>query len=362
MIDTLRLKSPPLSPAAAAALGDRAVHRMAFDGSSGEELWHITTAELEGSFDHRILFRLETDHSITLEGSVHKLLLGHNIYGGSDDPLACTRFLVAGIEKMFGVELPPADVWEVHKIDDARCYDLGSFEAVEGYFRAMQGVSYPRRTVSKHGFNSLHVPGRMTTLKLYHKGVEFAKNDRKRLWKMVKKCDLRIRGPELDELQDLANRYLRSEVSFRRRLVEDFGKWPLVSEVKADYLKRVHDSEMARLVREGGKEMEMVRTYMEVKARLYDQYTDLTARNLLGTWMQLSALGEEETKKGMKRSTFFLHRKQLQDAGCSWHSSDIGQVAQIFPVDFRPFSTDPRCVTGEHPKVKEQLDPFRDAV
>ncbi|MDN8820286.1 hypothetical protein Q0N24_13745, partial [Staphylococcus aureus] len=93
---------------------------------------------------------------------------------------------------------------------------------------------------------------------------------RKRLWKIVKKCDLRIRGPELDELQDLANRYLRSEVSFRRRLVEDFGKWPLVSEVKADYLKRVHDSEMARLVREGGKEMETVRTYMEVKARLYD--------------------------------------------------------------------------------------------
>lgn len=362
MIDTLRLKSPPLSPAAAAALRDRAVHRMAFDAATGEELWHITTAELEGSFDHRVLFRLESDDSITLEGSVHKLLLGHNIFGGSADMLACSRFLVAGIEKLLGVPLPPADLWEVHKTDWAQVYDLGSFEGVEGYFRALQGVSYPRRKVSRHGFNSIHVPGRMTTLKLYHKGVEFAVNDRKRLWKIVKRRDLRIRGPELDVLQDYANKLLRSEVSIRRRLVEDFGKWPLVSEVTGEYLKRIHDAEMARLVREGKAEMQTVRTYMEVKARLSDLYTARVAAGLVGTWMQLSALGEEETKKGMTRATYFRHRKQLVDAGCSWHSSDIGKVAQIFPADFRPLSSDPRCVNGEDAKVKALLDPFRAAI
>lgn len=362
MIDTLRLQSPPLSPAAAHALRERAVHRMAFDGATGEELWHITTAELEGSFDHRVLFRLESDDSITLEGSVHKLLLGHNIFGGSEDMQACASFLVAGIEKLLGVPLPPSALWRVHKTDWAECYDLGSFEGVEGYFRAIQGVSYPRRTPSKHGFHSIHVPGRMTTLKLYHKGVEFAVNDRKRLWKIVKRRDLRIRGPELDDLQETANRFLRSEVSVRRRLIEDFGEWPLVSQVSGEYLKRIHDAEMARLVREGKAEMETVRTYMEVKARLYAEYSDLTARNLLGTWMQLSALGEKETQKGMKRSTFFLHRKQLIDAGCSWHSADIAQVAQIFPMDFRPLSSDPRCIRGEDPKVTAQLDPYRAAI
>lgn len=362
MIDTLRLKSPSLSPAAANALRDRAVHRWAMDATTGEELWHITTAELAGSFDHRILFRVEEDNSITIEGSVHKLLLGHNIFGGSADPQACARFLVAGIERIAGVELPSADLWEVHKADWAQCYDLGTFEGVEGYFRAIQGVSYPRRKVSRHGFNSVHVPGRMTTLKLYHKGVEFSVNDRKRLYKLVKKRDLQIRLADLEDLQDWANRLLRSEVSVRRRLVEDFGKWPTVAQVTGEYLQRIHDSEMARLVREGRTEMQTVRTYMEVKARLYAEYSELTARNLLGTWMQLSALGEEETKKGMKRSTFFLHRKQLVDAACSWHSSDIGKVAQIFPVDFRPVSSDPRCLKGEDPKVTKQLDPYRAAI
>lgn len=357
MLDTLRLKSPAISAEAADALAHVGLHRIAFDASTGDEVYHITTAELEGSHDHRVMFRLEGEGggaSIVLEGSVHKLLLGHNIFGGSDDLQACARFLVAGVSRLLNVELPPSDLWRVHKADVAGAYLFDSFEAVEGYFRALQGVSYPRRKVSRHGFQSIHVPGRMTTLKLYHKGVEFSVHDRKRLKKLLVEADV-------NSLQDYANRVLRSEVSLRRRLVEDFGEWPLVSQVTPEYLRRVHDAEMARLVREGQAEMRTVRTYMQVKARLYEHYTDRTARVLLGTWMQLSAMGEEETKKGMKRRTFYLHRKQLLEVGCSWHSSDIHQGAQIFPADFVPVLSDARALREEAPEVVKQLDPFRAA-
>lgn len=353
MIDTLKLVSPELDDDTLAAVVAASVCRSAVDNSTGEELWSFTSGELEGSFDHRVRFNVY-DRCIKIEGSVHKLLLGHNVYGGSDDLQACCRFLVAGVAARLGLVLPPADEWAVHQIDEATAYVFGDFDAVEGYFRAMQGVSYPRRQVSRHAFNSIHVPGRLTTVKLYHKGVEFAKHDRKRLRRKMLSADL-------DWLQGYANNVLRSEVSLRRRLVEDFGHWPLVSEIPEGYAKRVHDSELARLVREGKKEMETVRTFLEVKARLQETYSARVAHGLLGTWMQLSAMGEEETRKGMKRATYFLHRKQLMDAGCSWHSSDIAQVAQLFPIDFIPVSSSPYAVTGEHPTVTKQLDPFRAA-
>lgn len=354
MIDTLKLVSPQLSEEAVAAIVAASVHRCAVDNSTGEELWSFTSGELAGSYDHRIRFNVR-DNSIVVEGSVHKLLLGHNIFGGSDDLQACARFIISGIAARLGVELPSADGWAVHQIDEATAYLFSGFDAVEGYFRAMQGVSYPRRQVSRHAFNSIHVPGRLTTVKLYHKGVEFSKHDRKRLRKQMMVRDL-------DWLQAYANNVLRSEVSLRRRLVEDFGHWPLVSEIPEGYAKRLHDSELARLVREGKAEMQTVRTFLEVKARLSEIYTPRNAHLLLGTWMQLSAMGEAETKKGMPKPTYFRHRKQLLEAGCSWHSSDIHQGAQLFPMDFIPVSTSPYAINGEHDDVKKQLDPFRAAV
>jgi II/X family phage/plasmid replication protein len=353
VIDTLKLISPQLPAETVAALVAASVHRYAVDNSTGVELWSFTSGELEGSFDHRIRFNI-VDNSIKLEGSVHKLLLGHNIFGGSDDLQACARFIVEGISSRLGVVLPPADSWEVHQIDEAGAYLFPSFDAVEGYFRALQGVSYPRRKVSRHAFQSIHVPGRLTTVKLYHKGVEFSVHDRKRLRKQMLRFDL-------DWLQNYANCVLRSEVSLRRRLVEDFGHWPLVSEIPEGYAKRVHDSELARLVREGKAEMETVRTFLQVKGRLHEIYTPRNAHLLLGTWMQLSAMGEAETKKGMAKPTFFRHRKQLLEAGCSWHSADIHQGAQLFPLDFVPVSSSPYAITGEHDNVKKLLDPFRAA-
>lgn len=353
MIDTLKLVSPPLSAEIIAAVEAAAVYRSAVDNATGEELWSFTSGELQGSHDHRVRFNVVGD-SIKVEGSVHKLLLGHNIYGGSDDLPACAQFIISGISSRLGVVLPIAGLWTVHQIDEAGAYLFPSFEAVEGYFRALQGVSYPRRKVSRHAFQSIHVPGRLTTVKLYHKGVEFSAHDRKRLKKVMLRQDL-------EWLQNYANGVLRSEVSLRRRLVEDFGHWPLVSEISEGYAKRVHDSELARLVREGKAEMQTVRTFLEVKARLQEVYTPRNAHLLLGTWMQLSAMGEPETKKGMAPRTFYLHRKRLLESGCSWHSADIHQGAQLFPMDFVPVSTSSYAISGEHPDVKKQLDPFRAA-
>ena len=57
-------------------------------------------------------------------------------------------------------------------------------------------------------------------------------------------------------LQRLADNRLRAEVQINaEKLAYDFGHFPLVSEITDDYLKKVHDDEVFKLLREGKTEM-----------------------------------------------------------------------------------------------------------
>lgn len=379
MLDTVRLESPPLSAEMAQALDRTGVQRFAVEAESGRELYRLTTAELEGSFDHRISFSLrggtrvpdpETGESVVtgeptllVEGSIHKAMAGHNIAGGPLDVLAPCRWLIDEMASRLGVELPDVAGWTVRRVDWAEAFDLGSYENVETWFQRMQGVTYPRRQVSKYGFTGLHAPGRMTTVKAYHKGPEFSTHDYARLQRVLGKTPQRstVKG-----LQVFANQVLRTEVSVRRRLVEDFGHWPTVGELDRQnaengYLEAIHDAELSRLLKEGYATMETVRTYQQVAARLQELHTPQQAQALLGTWLQLSLVGESLVKARMSRPTFYRHRRALLLSGCSWHSTDVRLVEPAHLLSFVPLSTDPRCLRSEDPRVTALLDEYRAA-
>lgn len=361
MIDTIKLDSPAVSNEVLNSVQSLGTHKVAYEGETGLEVYHLMTGELLGSHDHRIAFRVfETDspdgneHRIRVEGSVHKNILGYNFSGGSDDLLASGRWLIERLASRLETLLPDADGWSLKQTDVANCYDLG-FEQAEGYIRTFGGVAYPRRKVARYGDESIHVPGAQTTIKLYRKGLEFSKNDFARISRSMG-------VNEAARLQQLANPLLRSEVSIRRRLRNDEGKYPRLDEVDYEDLQAIHDAEISKLLREGKSAMETVRTYQAVKARLQEVYTVGQAGTLMGTWTQLSAMGELEMRNSQSRRTFYRHRKMLVDAGVSWHSSDIIQQAETaFPIDFKPLSTDARCLRGEHPLMSLALDPFRRA-
>jgi hypothetical protein len=157
---------------------------------------------------------------------------------------------------------------------------------------------------------------------------------------------------------------MRAEVQIKaRKLDDDFGHKPTVLEVTEDYLKPVHDREMARLIREGRSEMKTVRKQKDVLDRLHQLHDKRLAGLLFGTWFQLSTLGEKVTRDHTKDRTFYRHRKQLQDAGVSWIGSNIVVLDNIasLPQDFAPLRTDPRRLTGEDPAVVEKLAPYRAA-
>jgi hypothetical protein len=375
-LDSLKLRSPALSECAASAIEHCLVLRQAIDGPTGELLYSLTAGSLEGSWDSRVSVavkreewvstrRLENPKQVdtvlrpcepylVVEGSVHKALMGHNVYGGPCDVLSAATWFIAHLAMRLGCELPDAAGWQVRRIDWAEIYGL-PYVAIEQYVHGLNNAAFPRRSVARYGDESLSCPGTTSTVKVYHKGPEFSKHDYRRL-------KARIAVDELLNLQNRANDLLRVEVAVKaRKLDDDFGHAPLVSELDEAYLLAIYDREVARLLREGGPTMKTVRKHHEVRDRLYEKYEERLAGLLFGTWFQLAALGEKVTREKMADSTFRRHRSQLQEAGVAWHGADVHvvEVASILPGDFSPVRSDPRRVVGEDPRVIEQLAPFR---
>jgi II/X family phage/plasmid replication protein len=156
---------------------------------------------------------------------------------------------------------------------------------------------------------------------------------------------------KVDAFQRLADNRLRVEIQINAdKLHYDFkGRYPLVSEITDDYLINIYQEQVFKLFKEGKTEMETVRTYDQVKARLNAVYGVRSANNLMSFWMQLSARGEEAIRTEYSRSQFYGNRKKLVDAGISWHSTDVFIVEQdtALPKDFCPVVTDIRRCTGK---------------
>lgn len=390
MIDTVKLVSPSVSEVVVDAVELHSVRRSALDLGSGELIYELTAGSLEGSYDSRVsvrvmrtrwvshkrdrfntlnvtgkvrpakgnhLIEVPCEPYLILEGSVHKGMLGHNVYGGPESFQASCRWLVGDVGARVGVELPDAGAWNVGRVDVAEIYSMGE-GACEAFVVAMGSARYSRRKVALYGAETASFGGRSSRVNVYHKGPEFAAHDGRRLRGLLEAGELR-------RLQLRANETLRCEVQIKadKLRYDHLGDLPRVCEVTDEYLRSVHDLEMRRLVGEGKATMKKVRRQKDVRARLHEVYKERLAGLLFGLWMQLAALGESEVRKHVAPRTFRRQRKQLLDAGVSWHGGDVLHVENVhnFPADFTPLRSDPRHVVGEDPGVVAVLAPFRAA-
>ncbi|MFV0601756.1 MAG: phage/plasmid replication protein, II/X family [Brachymonas sp.] len=370
--DTLRLRSPfLLSPGLFERIKQKCILRSGTDLESGELLYELHTGELMGSWDARISVQPKTEEWVTdkagrprlvdsppyivVEASIHKVLYGQNIFGGSNDIRHCCASFVDVLQKLLGVPLPHFENWQVLKVDVSHVYAL-PLPAIKQFFDGLQLLSFPRRTRKASRYEmAAHFPGRTTTIKLYHKGTEFKVHDYPRLRSFFKTFydvhngthpeNIKKAARKVDALHRLAQNRLRVEVSIHSdKFFYDLGKHPRVNDLNDDYLHNVHASEVERLLREGKQAMQTVRTTQQVMARLNNEYGQQKGMRLYGFWSSMVTLGDESTKRQYSRSTFFQNRKDLEQAGVSWRGSDVHVVANdtLLPVDFVPLPTDSR--------------------
>jgi hypothetical protein len=396
-IDTVKLRSPEIDEGTASFLENQCILKQGVQLSTGEVLYEITTGDLEGSYDSRIMFKVMREDWIIngsgrleqvpckpfvlVECSWHKFFHGQNVYGNPTDfqELACKFVDMLGI--IMGSDagmFHEAARWQVRRVDWAETFCLSPVAILE-FFRMFRDVRFPRRALKEARYASaLHFPGKFTTFRIYHKGPEFklhgAPTLRRGLVKLQQfqegKTPCRDRNAvvnpkslrslkdyrhierKVQALQRLADRILRFEVQINAdKLHYDFkGRYPLVSEITDEYLINVYEQQVFKLFKEGRSEMETVRTHDRVKTRLNDVYGKRTANNLFSFWMQLSARGEQVIRDEYSKAAFYKARKKLVDAGVSWHQTNIYILPDqqtALPKDFRPFVSDVRRITGK---------------
>ncbi|WP_296560012.1 phage/plasmid replication protein, II/X family [Pigmentiphaga sp.] len=370
--DTVKLKSPPLGRQVVERIQQQCFLRMGVEVSSGEVRYEIFSGELLGSWDSRISVVPKYEDYIinkngrpelhpcepylVVEASLHKVFCGHNVYGGPVEfQRMCSDFVVL-LEELLGVEFPPARCWTVHRVDVALVYRLEKPQIKE-FFDGIQLISFPRRKkgAAKYAM-AVYFAGKTTTIKLYHKGAEFAVHERSRLRGFFTNLFASLHGVadeknrsrverKVAALQRLADRRLRAEVEIHSdKFQYDFGKNPRVDEVSDAYLQQVYDKEMEKLLREGKQAMDTVRESRAVMRRLQDMYGYSSGNRLYGFWSALCTLGDEVTREQFPKTVFYRNRKQLEDAGVSWRGTDVVVVAndKLIPSDFAPVRSDKR--------------------
>ncbi len=301
-----------------------------------------------------------------MEGSVHKAMLGHNVFGGPLELAPSVSWLVADVSQRLGLELPRYDTWDLMRVDWAETYDLGSFDHVQDYIRSLNSCRFPRREPQRYGDNSLAFPGRTTAVRIYHKGPEFAGESFQKLSRVFAR-------DELQQLAQMAHRTLRVEVSVKRPKITEYH--PLTSKIpliQTDWLRATHNKEVKKVIREADSDMTIVRDSQGVLRRLQSVYVyekgekkgqvrGRLVRSLFSTWVQLSALGDNSVKSQMKEWSYYDHRRKLLDAGCAWTGSDVRvlDADQLPDSDFVPVSSDVRCSSSEHPAITRMLEEHR---
>jgi len=370
-IDTVKLRSPHISHLAAKAIEEMLNTRTARENSSGKILYEIINGQLIATHDSRVAVQvmrtelvdckkhfgfvgppveIASKPYIFVEGSVHKAMLGHNVWGGPTDILGALRWFIWDVSERLGVDLPLADEWLVHRIDWAEIFNL-SLYGVQTYISSLSTAAYRNegRTVMSYGSESLMAAGRTTAIKFYSKGLEFAKHDAKKLRRLIPQ-------EEVAELQVRANPLLRVEVGIKKPKLEyDFGFAPTVANITQEYVCGVYDVEVGRIVKGGNRSMETVREHDAVQRRLQEVYGEKPrlAHALYGTWCLLAVHGEIRARRELSRAMFYRHLSQLRAAGVAWHGSDLvlKELDGSVPVNFWPNTLDSRCLSDVDPHV-----------
>lgn len=393
MIDTIKLRSPTIDEGTASFLESQSILKSGVDLATGEVLYEFTTGNLEGSWDSRISLRvmredwvsngksvelIPCEPYVVVEASLHKFFYGHNVYGGPCNFRESCRVFVNFLGEILGSNHEmffEADHWQVRRVDWAEVFRL-SPGAQNEFFRALKAASYPRRAMKEAKYaTAVHFPGAFTTFRIYAKGPEFKEHTagllRTALLKYIRRQEgevipMNLRAlaskkqldtsqkysyinRKIDALQRLANNRLRAEVQINAdKLRHDFGGvFPKVSEMTEEYMIKVYEKEMFKLLREGKSAMETVRTHDAVVARLNSTFSKRTANSLFTFWLQLATRGEEAVKAQYSRTSFFENRAKLIKSGISWLSSDVFIVPQdtALPRDFQPLRADIRRCT-----------------
>lgn len=250
---------------------------------------------------------------------------GGNAFGSSD-VIYCANILISAAQKILGITLPTLQFWDCRRLDITENYLLDSNSQVKQALRELRNGDGVRQKASVKGDSVYYGEGSdLISGKIYDKGTQVIH--------LMKKLHRLCRTPiYTSEQVAILDRVLRMELTLRRRWfdrlqnklkVTDFT----TAEEYIDYLRHnkpwlelneqdltaLHTRYFSQFI--GNIEVTDMTTLMK---RL-DEVAPSHGRALAAhqTWALIKAIGFEQTRDSMPRSTFARHRKYLLAAGLS---------------------------------------------
>ncbi|GEM_PF-1072615 len=358
------------------------------DCSTGEILYNFSTGSVKGSYDSSINIKINSDRSIKITCSVHKVLLGYNIAYGCDNLVLLANCLKKILYKSLDVKLPDVLTWQLLQVDYTLTFNLHTDENVEHYINSLQNIHYARRIVKHYNFfnnNGLQIPGATTVIKFYNKQKEFAEHD----YKKIKQ----VAGQSVaDELLTLAKGLLRIEVSVRSRKLKQIFKKTVyrknlyklfkkasnefgIKSVQAQNITNLFDKNVVTLKDFDIKkiikiwEMEVLKVIKDknnvvlvnkdnlVLDRLNSLYSSKKVSSLYAFWTLISTRGENYVRTVYKKTTFYRLRKDLVESGISWKDTNIYIRTDHNVINFVPSLDSPYLYDLNKPnmEMKEKI-------
>ena len=266
--------------------------------------------------------------SFRVEGSVHKAMHGHNVYGGESDPQAALSWLLNVVGEMLSCPMPSLNHWCLVRADFAASFDLGNLANVRGWIRAKNLVVYPRREMEFFSDLGFRAVGTTTTLKCYAKGPQFHKEGG---YQVLLKCS----SPEhAFEVSRIADRTLRCEIEMKAPLLAKQSD--NAEGVLEGFMRFTYEHEWRKLLRPIDSDSRTIHTAVEVASRLESSYPDGWLHLYL-VWCAVAIRGEAWYRTQVDASTWYKSKIKLEASNVSWVDTDVltlggpQDLADFFP-------------------------------
>lgn len=314
--------------------------KSAIDRKSGELLYTISNAHLEGSYSSSLSVRVGTSSKyrlcstgccIEIEGSYHKIFRGYNSHNGFYDLQFICIELIEIVCNYYNTDLPPIENWYLQRCDIALCFNLNSQDDVCKYINNLSSCNYSRRKVKFFSNETFYVSGTTTTLKIYNKLLEFKKHDMKKFI-----------NTDFDLISYISSikGFIRFECEIKKKLLKELYNniHIKVIDVNYDELRKVWSDEFMKLYKITNNTLEIIEEREEVLERLKKFYKPVQAVNIYNFFVMCKTDGVENVKKRLSQATYYRNIKYLKDLNIdvSQKYDIIEQEASI--IQFNPFT------------------------
>lgn len=292
--------------------------------SDGVVEWERCAWESIRSDSHQISCRIGS--RLEIQGSPARVGLRNNAFG-SLDIRYCADKMISFVLSRFGFPretLPPLLEWGCTRIDITRNLCMASREEPVQALEALKYLPSGRQKISFEP-DGLYIGKRSShqTAKVYLKG-----QDAKRLQKSEKAF-------YTEEELLLSEYLLRFELMLRSRRIKDLSKlfkrhW---SEFTPEFLLARHDEFFSKYLSDA--EIVDMNTLLEklIEVATTSGRTEAAARQAYGFYLLVRQNGLANAKASTTKTTFYRHKKLLEDAGVA--ASDLVQ-SNVVPIRRKP--------------------------